>query len=169
MGEELPEIVDARRVADDSGALEGRIPARRLARIAAPFRALGPVQVAFTIERRDAARLRLSGRLHATVAATCQRCLGEMTLALERDVDVVLAEDEGSADPEDDVVGIPDGRFEVVRFVEDEVMLACPMIPMHPAHECDAAPGPGAASDERRRPFADLARLMAESKRDENR
>lgn len=63
-----------------------------------------------------------------------------------------------------------DDGISVAELVEDELLLALPQIPRHQdLRECEAngyaAPGEASSQAERRRPFAALASLLADSKR----
>ena len=106
--------------------------------------------------------------VEADVVLTCQRCLGPMRRSLASDSQLVFAA-EGAA-------GLPDGfeavggdprKLDLAALVEDELLLAVPIIPQHDAGEAcrlpDAAAGrdeEGAAAAELRRPFAGLKDLL---------
>ena len=61
---------------------------------------------------------------------------------------------------EDDHVLAPAGRLAVHALIEDELILACPMIPRHADNVCGAAAGSDAPG-ERHKPFAALGELLA--------
>lgn len=105
--------------------------------------------------RQDQLRLRLTagGKLRMT----CQRCLVPVDLPLRASAELELA---GSLreieDAEDDVDRVlASGNLAVASLVEDEIILALPMVPRHA--ECPE----GARTEElgRGSPFAALARL----------
>ena len=88
---------------------------------------------------------------------TCQRCLGPVAVRLEADSELELAESEAAIEAADDevdrVVATP--AMDVVALVEDELILALPMVPRHEACEPRGAQG----EDEAGSPFAALAGL----------
>lgn len=103
----------------------------------------------------------------AVVVMTCQRCLGPVRRTLTSEAELVFA-DEGTP-------GLPEGsetvsgdphRLDFAALVEDELLLALPIIPQHDAGEACALPaGEGDDPDtadtaEMRRPFAGLKDLL---------
>jgi uncharacterized protein len=92
-----------------------------------------------------------------TLRLTCQRCLGALDFPVELEVELELAtSEEAIATAEDDVDRVLATRaMEVASLVEDEVLLALPIAPVH--ERCEPA-GAGAGSV-RASPFAALAGL----------
>ncbi|WP_157263679.1 YceD family protein [Azohydromonas aeria] len=96
----------------------------------------------------------------------CQRCLQPvaLSLALQRTLRFVHGEDEAArldADSEDDVLAL-ERAFDLRALVEDELLLALPLVPRH--EQCPqpltAAQQPDAEEEPvRENPFAALARL----------
>jgi uncharacterized protein len=166
MLEELPKYIDTRRLAELHGTLSGTVAPARFHRIGAPFIATKPVAVEMRIRSEDESDLRLSGRIKTEIKATCQRCLGEVDVAIEKIFDLRLVD---TTDPVetafgtgDDMLTVSQGRIDIEQFVEDEMMLDCPMIPVHDNPECGAAPNVKDIDEGgRRKPFARLAELMA--------
>lgn len=104
--------------------------------------------------------------LHVTTLAwpTCQRCLQpfSQTLEIERALRFVASEAEAEAldaDSEDDVLAL-EPAFDLRTLVEDELLLAWPIVPRH--EQC-SAPQHHAGDDGRAAavPFAALAALKA--------
>jgi uncharacterized protein len=111
--------------------------------------------------------------LHLRVSAqawpVCQRCLQPFAVPLEVDQSVRFVDSEAQAqaldaDSEDDMLALS-ASFDLIDLIEDELLLAWPLVPRHahcqqPAHDAgDAAgaAGPQAAAS----PFAALAALKA--------
>jgi uncharacterized protein len=103
--------------------------------------------------------------LNADVRVTleCQRCLGPMTqrLAIDRRLRFVRSEEEAERlddESEDDVLALPP-RLDLIELLEDELILALPLVPRHegacPEPLVLAEPPPPAAEH----PFAALAAL----------
>ena len=103
--------------------------------------------------------LRISGRL----TLHCQRCLAEVVHACVVDSRLLLIPP-GEAWPEeeveaDDYDALPaDRALSVLALVEDEVLLALPIVPRHADCQLPADAGSGEESDSRL-PFAALAGL----------
>ncbi|TDJ69914.1 MAG: hypothetical protein E2O35_00720, partial [Proteobacteria bacterium] len=133
MPEELPKFIDPRRLADQAGSLTGFISPGRLPRVVAPYRLKRPVAVSLSARIDGPWRTHLGGQIKAEVEATCQRCLGVMSVIIEHAIDVIAVHADSSspvdADDAVDVIATANGVFDVERFVEDEVVLACPMFP----------------------------------------
>ncbi|MFZ5548490.1 MAG: YceD family protein [Pseudomonadota bacterium] len=108
--------------------------------------------------------LRLSAQ--AGVSMRCQRCLGPMPVPLDVDrwirfVTGAEAAEVLDAELEDDVLEL-ERQTDLRELVEDELLLALPLVPRHEAcpEPLPAAAGEADASDEARpNPFAALAQL----------
>ena len=101
----------------------------------------------------------------------CQRCLGPVVVALEVDRWFRFVADEATAEAEDDDseedVLAMEPRPDLLGLVEDELLMAIPLVPMH--EECPEplavqrgkadAGAQDASPEERPNPFATLARL----------
>jgi len=109
----------------------------------------------------------------ATVPLTCQRCMGVVQTPLKVDQwyrfvaneDIAMAEDDQA---EEDLL-VMEPQFNLLAVLEDELLMALPLVPMH--DECPVAPklqageatGPGDAGEgepgAKPNPFAVLAQL----------
>jgi uncharacterized protein len=119
------------------------------------------------------AEIRLQLQARATVWQTCQRCLEPVaeTLDIDRSLRFVAGEDEAARldeDSEEDVLALT-RTLDLVSLVEDELILALPLVPRHEAcpnplemPRSDTEPGrtvaPGHAPAEEH-PFAVLKAL----------
>lgn len=111
--------------------------------------------------------------LHLTVDTslplTCQRCLGPVNIAVAVNQSFRFVGSEEAAEAQDeeaeeDVLALS-RDFNLAELIEDEVLMALPLIPRH--EECPVEvklavvdPGFEAASTEKRNPFAVLAKLQ---------
>ncbi|MES2880205.1 MAG: DUF177 domain-containing protein [Pseudomonadota bacterium] len=112
--------------------------------------------------------------LHLTVEVslplTCQRCMGpvDMEVAVKRSFRFVTSEEvaeEQDEDSEEDVLAL-NPEFSLADLIEDEVLMALPVVPRHetcPVELKLAVEDPAfeAASAEKRNPFAVLAKLQS--------
>ncbi len=164
----LPERVDPKRLAHQGARLAGSIPAAALNRLGAAFELRGAAQAELGFGWSDGGRVRVSGEISVPIAGTCQRCLQEYVTTLHADVDLEIGESPRDTEQDFELVLGPDERLDIVELVEDELLLAAPMIALHARGEC-AAPDDGAddepASDAARRPFADLQAQWTRTKK----
>lgn len=119
---------------------------------------------------RPSAWVRLQARLDLPVG--CQRCLGPVAVPLEVDRWFRFVEDEASAEAQDDeseedVLAL-EPKPDLLALIEDELLMALPLVPMH--DECPlplAMPAPSALEAAQAvpehpgkpHPFAALSRL----------
>lgn len=112
------------------------------------------------------AQMWLALQARTRVQLQCQRCLQPMAqeLALDRSLRFVRDEDEAARldeESEDDVLALPP-RLDLAALLEDELILALPLVPRH--EECKpplplADQAATAAEDDAPHPFAALAAL----------
>lgn len=158
MAPTLPEKVDARRLAAQGARLTGDLPAAALSRVTAILTEVQPVAVVIDFSFNDEGRVALRGHLQASAVATCQRCLEPVILNLRGDFEHLPEQEEEAAE-----TALGSGRLErespldLLALIEDEILLACPMVPMHPDDQCQPLITGGIAS--RENPFDVLAAL----------
>ena len=117
----------------------------------------------------------LEGAVRARAWLVCQRCLTEFEATLESPVRVAFVgrdAEAGRVPDEYDAVTAPGGRIDLTEFVEDELLLALPLVPMHAtpaecalqlAAEAEAEADselPAASAQPTQRPFAELRSLL---------
>ena len=135
---------DALRLARERGTVAGSVDPHQLPRVA-DLLSDGPASIEWRIEGiadpsgRPALRLALQG----AVTLVCQRCLAEVEWPIDQRTEVLLARDEGElaaldADSSLEVV-LAQGPVDPLMLVEDELVLALPFAPRHPAGECAGA------------------------------
>jgi len=171
-----PRKLDVERFATDGGRLQGHWPLVALHRLLDSCHADAPPSAADHVDWQAAGERRRRGAggshawLHLTVDAhvklTCQRCLGavDAPLHVERWFQFVEGEQQAAqldAETEEDVLAST-RSLDLHKLVEDELLLALPLVPRHEV--CPQpllpvgteAPIEGAAASN---PFAALAAL----------
>ena len=171
-----PTALDPRHLAQKAETLSGSAPLAAFARLSEGLPGLdaapAPVTWSAQAEWRQAVgaaepQLWLRLELGAEVPQTCQRCLQPYAQAVEVErwfrfvatEEIALAEDD---DSEEDLL-VLDPRFDLCALVEDELLLALPLVPMH--EECPEPPRmsagelPEAEPQDKPHPFAALASL----------
>jgi uncharacterized protein len=173
MTEELPKYIDARRALERRIKVTGKLSASRLGRIAEPFRAREQVSVEAEFDNADPRRPRLTGVLRTEVGATCQRCLEPMVVAIDRPFNAAIVrptDDLQKSDTDDgDVLILENDQVDLEQYVEDEIMLSLPMIPLHDTPDCHAEkPIEVSTRPQTKKAFLGLAELIEAQKSDKN-
>ncbi len=114
---------------------------------------------------KDAAWLHLEAK--ATVPLTCQRCLHPVPVELLIEQDFRFVTDEATALAEDDEseedLLVLEDHFDALTLIEDELLMALPLVPMHPACLSEQAPTSkeeaAILAEAKPNPFAVLAAL----------
>ena len=139
-----PHKLDVAALAAAAGRLEGEIDAATLERwreLQSPpvDMPLPPVRWAVHGEQRqrsrEAAQTWLQLRVAAQAWPTCQRCLQPFSTPVEVDRAFRFVDTEGEAealdaDSEDDVLALTPS-FDLIGLIEDELVLAWPLVPRH--------------------------------------
>ena len=184
----VPEKLDVQSFIEDAATLTGQTPVAALSRLAsglspeADLAALPPVTWTATgrlvPQRVGAPELWLDLQAEADLEWECQRCLHGVRLPLSLERQIRFARDEAEAaqldaESDDDVLGLS-RNFNLIELIEDELIMAQPIVPRHDACPTDVeslmadeseTPAPGALPDaepaaaERPHPFAALAAL----------
>ncbi|MGD2167972.1 MAG: YceD family protein [Gammaproteobacteria bacterium] len=99
----------------------------------------GTVRARFALSRRGPGWIGLEMTLQASLIVTCQRCLGPLELAVAEQVEFGVVVDESSAGllPAGIEAVVPDGdRVSLLRLIEDEMIIAVPLVPKHAPESC---------------------------------
>ncbi|KPK11394.1 MAG: hypothetical protein AMJ68_06025 [Acidithiobacillales bacterium SG8_45] len=138
----LPTSIDPIWLADQETHLSGTIPLKRMTRLVAGCRSdagEASVDLQFRSEP-NGERRSVRGRIEASVETTCERCLESMTLPLVAEIDMVIVTPEQVSvmDEHEDLL-VAEGPMVLSELAENELILAMPMIPMHPLDKCPAS------------------------------
>ncbi|MFQ5995437.1 MAG: YceD family protein [Acidiferrobacterales bacterium] len=142
MSSGMPVTVDPVRLADTGAKIAGELPVKAMRRL----RALclddeGKASVSLRFERSGEQGLRqMFGIVTVQLPVACQRCLERMTVTFTVEPSLIVLKPEersGDLSDESDVL-VADKPLSLAEIVEDELLLAMPMIPMHDVDECPA-------------------------------
>ena len=102
----------------------------------------------------------VDGKLSGTVSLGCQRCTEPVAVPIDERFQVILVRQESADEPGgyEPVIADP-ARFDVRWLAEEQALLALPLVPLHPAGECDEAV-PQGASSVTQKPFQNLRDLL---------
>lgn len=156
MSDALMKTIDGRAFARERREIHGRLGADVLPRLAASGARTTGFDFVITggsnAQGKDALRVRARG----DVEMDCQRCLAPVTMGIDVDTELELADTETEiATAEDDVdrvLAMP--AMAVAGMVEDELLLALPMVARHDTCAAQAGEDDAVAS-----PFAKLREL----------
>jgi uncharacterized protein len=178
-----PHRLDVAAFALAEGRLDGEWPLQRMPRLlqdTLPLAADSPAQTVSWSARGagkavagDEARIELKLRAHTALQLTCQRCLQPMTVALDLQPRLRFVQGEARAealdeDSDEDVLALTPA-LDLLPLIEDELILALPLVPRH--ERCpqplpmSAGEDSLAAADASEHAFAALASLRGDGRR----
>lgn len=170
MSGRLPQTVQPLRLAETGAVLHGSLGLGGMTRLATYLHDTdGKVDVDLGFDIDEAGTRYVRGHLRAVLHLVCQRCLQSFDHPMDVGVSLGFARSEGSASglPERyEPLVLEDDSVDLAQLVEDELILALPIVPAHEPQDCPAdavAARPAAqeeAEDGKRRPFEGLADLL---------
>jgi uncharacterized protein len=139
----LPATIDPIQLAERGAKLTGQLPLKGMTRLTGSEPDDGAkVDVDLDFRRAEGGNVyEMVGRLRTRWRTTCQRCLQPLELELEARPRLLLLRPGDRADlagPEADTL-VVDKPLSLAQLVEDELILALPMYPVHPEGQCPAA------------------------------
>lgn len=183
MSEDWSKLRDVDLLADGRVRLDFEIPLAELPRFRAHLsRAEGSVAGHVRFERERGLPVAVVA-VACRAAVTCQRCLEPLELPVQSEGRVALVADDGEADrapAELETIHAPGHRIALRDLVEEELLLALPIVPRHAAAECgpersavgqsggsagspersSTTAGPSTETNETHRPFERLNELL---------
>lgn len=168
----LPAQIDPIRLAEKQGHLEGEIPLQRMRRLVADVETGENASFTLDFEPESSHRAIMKGRIRADVPVICQRCLEPMSWPVDTDIEIeFVTADAPLSEEEAQGIIVVEKPLQLQGLIEDELLLAMPMVPMHEP-ECSASrylgrkapesgntPGQSSTEQEENNPFAELAKL----------
>ena len=142
-----PAAIDGLAFVRNAAVLEGRLGMESLPRLAQSGCSGSVLDFVLTGEINERGKTGLKLAVDGSVRLQCQRCLGSLDLPLHLEAQLEFASSEAEITAaDDDIERVVVGReMSVVALVEDEVLLALPMVPKH--EQCSAAAGLGADAE----------------------
>jgi uncharacterized protein len=132
----IPKAVKYLQLAQEGCPLQGVVPLAALERLAG-FITSREGNVSYTLrfkkQRRDG-RIKVSGEVRTDLMMTCQYCLEPVSMVVEATIALVLvrSEDEaGLLESGVDALVVAGEEIDPVAIIEDDLILALPMVPRH--------------------------------------
>jgi uncharacterized protein len=139
-----PAAIDGLAFARNAAVLKGRLGMESMPRLVQSGCSGSVLDFVLTGEINERGKSGLKLAVDGSVRLQCQRCLGSLDLPLHLETELEFASSEAEImAADDDIERVVAGReMNVAALVEDEVLLALPMVPRH--EQCSAAAGLGA-------------------------
>ncbi len=176
---ELPETIDPMRLAKIGKELSGSYDLHQFGRVNTSLEGdlnieISSRQVSFQLEffRDDENRLfRIVGSVETSLPLVCQRCMQPMQHQLSGIFNMAIVSNDAEAEelPAEFEPYIDSGvPVKLQDFIEDELLLAMPLVSLHEEQECPAASKPkenifGHEQTVRENPFAELKKLKLDN------
>jgi uncharacterized protein len=171
----LPERVAPYQLAAAGGTLQAAIEIAQMRRLKGLVyepngKPSGRLDVELNFSRGESGGYLLSGHVTGTLTLQCQRCMQAMQWPLDLILKLRLLPSEAMLErmpPEEDALVAGDEDFKPRELVEDEIILALPLVPRHEGEaDCDAGgvavltpDTPEETRQQRPNPFATLKKL----------
>ena len=170
-----PQSLDVRAFSRDGATLSGQAPLAQWERLSAesedglvspPVKWQARGEAVPEVGAQDQVWLHL--QVNAVLPLLCQRCLSPLLTAVDVDRSFRFVADEATAmaldDEEEEDLLVTSREFNLIDLVEDEVILAMPLVPLHeacpePLHMSVEDPQFEQEEEKRPHPFAALAGL----------
>ncbi|MFU8876770.1 MAG: YceD family protein [Wenzhouxiangellaceae bacterium] len=170
MSRDFPDWIDVARACEAGRCFGGRLPLAwmpRLIESLAEPAADEAVDFEITAMRDENAVARFEVHVSGRLPLICQRSLERYHQSIDSNSSVAVVESERALDglPEDlEPKLVPEGRMKLVELVEDELLLALPLVPINPASEpietvAGSASEDGGQDHAEQGPFAVLEKL----------
>lgn len=163
-------LIDSLEFARGGGQLHGRISVAELGRLSDLLHSRdGEIEYSLVGHYGRQGRPALRCEIRGLLQLRCQRCLEALAFPLNLAGELEFENGAGGMagvaelDPGVPDVITPESDLDVVALIEDEVLLALPLAPMHPPGQCQE-PQPDRSETGTAGPFAQLAVLQKRSK-----
>ena len=164
MAARTPPVPTYTELAKVGARIERRVTAADCTRLHAAVAEVHDIEAVLDFSFDDAGRAAVQGTARAMVNMSCQLCAEPVALAINADVDGVLAGSDGeaqawrSADDPPHIIIVAGAELDVVELIEDELLL---QLPQRVCTDMDCEYRPllsyGEAEDTRTNPFQALA------------
>lgn len=138
---ELPDHLDAYKLAEQKTSLSGQVSPARLTRLSdAVLRIDGSIEAQVDFFQDEEYRRIVAGHVSGCVELECQRCLQPMEQRLDSQfrLAIVYNDEMAKALPADNepLMLLPDESLDPAMILEEELLLCLPLQAMHEETEC---------------------------------
>lgn len=140
MSDQLPDTIKPQSLIDTGGHLSGYTVLADMERLSAMLASNdGVVETRLDFGKDHQGIRFIKGRLKAELLLTCQRCLETVPYPVDLALSLALvgSEDQAAGLPEQyDPLVLDSQSLSLTTLIEDELILALPIVAMHPESEC---------------------------------
>jgi len=133
MQSRLPEKCDLFQLAEKGATIEGTWPVSKMTRLLDMLGSdSGEAYAEMNFEKSGRTRF-VKGRVSVEVEIECQRCMSLMSFPIDAEFSLALIETEAQIEalPEEFEPLVTEGRHFLPDVIEDELILAIPIVPVH--------------------------------------
>lgn len=166
MSSQLPEHIEPCDLTEKGARLVGNLDLGRMGRLSLSlFRANGAVEIEIEFGKDEQGNRLVTGEWSTRLELICQRCLEPMEIALSGEFRFELVggtQESGRMSLDFEPIPVFESEtVSLLEIVEDEIILALPMAPVHAIGDCRRKDIMGPAV-ENQSPFGVLAKLKAD-------
>jgi len=163
----LPRTCNVQKETVRYGSFEGVISLSDLSRLAASVEDdKANINVTFEFYRNEIGLAVIRGKVKSSLNLNCQRCMQVMRVSIDCDFEFLLGADDGDIIASGlDNIEIENGFIDVYDLIEDELILALPLVSRHEYQDCNEYWSNQIDVDdaiEKENPFAVLAKLKGD-------
>lgn len=139
MSDRFTESIDPLALASKGRSIEGKIALAELHRVLPLLRSpTGEVEFVLNFKKDEAGIPCIQGRVRATLILQCQRCMGDMKHLVSAKVRLGIVASREAAEhlTENYEPLVCDEETTIVSILEDELILALPIVAMHKVEDC---------------------------------
>jgi uncharacterized protein len=139
MSQRLPEFIEPYRLAETRRILTGEIPIARMKRLGPLLlNDDGEAHVNLVFDVDEIGQANVTGDVKASVTMQCQRCMERMVVEVNAKVSLAFVNTEKQAQdlPSYYEPLIVEDETSLSDLVEDEIILALPVVPLHEPEQC---------------------------------
>jgi len=176
MSDSFTDVIEPFALARQGRTIEGKIAVADLPRVVPLLRSVdGDVEYSLHFDSDEAGIPRIRGKVSSTLIVQCQRCMEDMEypVSVKTRLGIVASKEAAEKLPDNyEPLVVTGEETSIVSLLEDELILALPIVAMHEIEDCpqgDAiinnadhvkdAERENTASSARENPFAILAQL----------
>ena len=139
---QLPKTFDPRKFARQGKQFEGSLALKQFDRLVDSLADdQGEVKVVLHFHMSEDHRVVLEGHVEANLKMICQRCLDVAELPVRSDLSLmgVMTDEQAKALPEEyEPLQLHEEPLELIPLLEEELLLALPLVPFHPLDACQS-------------------------------
>jgi len=143
MKDRLPEHIEPLRLARSQRLLHGRLPLSRMSRLVSSLEDdTGEIDVDLKFDVDVTGIAWMEGHLTGILPLCCQRCMQQLLMPIDVTFKLAMIESESEierlGEQYEPLLLEDDSLLSVVELVEDELLLALPIVPKHDTVKCNA-------------------------------